>query len=96
MTTRSLLSYGSTTSKANFMYLELVDLPKLINTKLNQGEETYSNFSFSQVLVYIQKYMVPKPFTKYHDRKPKAVILVPTPTNSALKYLSLLLKHPSN
>ena len=27
--------------------------------------------------------------------KPKAVILVPTPTNSVLKYLTLLLQHPS-
>ena len=35
------------------MYLELADLPKIINTKLDQGEEkTYSNFSFSQVLIY--------------------------------------------
>ena len=35
------------------VYLELADLPKIINTKLDQGEEkTYSNFSFSQVLIY--------------------------------------------
>ena len=39
--------------------------------------------------------MVPKPFTKYYDGKTKAVILVPTPTNSVLKYLVLLLQHPS-
>ena len=50
------------------MYFELADLPK-INTKLDQGEQTYSNFSFSKVLVYIQKRMVSKPFTKYYDGK---------------------------
>ena len=38
------------------MYLELADLPKIINTKLDQGQRrryTYSNFIFSQVLIYI-------------------------------------------
>ena len=34
------------------MYLELADLPKIINTKLDQGEDR----GFSQVLIYIQKY----------------------------------------
>ena len=48
------------------MYSEFEDLPKIINTKLDQGD---SNLSFSQVLVYIQKYMVPKPFKKYYDGK---------------------------
>ena len=32
---------------------------------------------------------------KRKQGKPKAVILVPTPTNSPLKYLILLLQHPS-
>ena len=31
----------------------------------SRGED----FSFSQVLVYIQKYMVPRPFKKYYDGK---------------------------
>ena len=32
---------------------------------------------------------------KRKGSKPKAVILVPTPTNSVLKYLISLLQHPS-
>ena len=49
------------------MYLELADLPKLINTKLDQGEDR-----LTQTLVFpkfLQKYMVPKPFTKHYDGK---------------------------
>ena len=52
------------------MYLELADLPKIINTKLDQGEDRLTQILFfSQVLVYIQKYMVPKPFKKSYDGK---------------------------
>ena len=53
------------------MYLELADLPKMINTKLDQGEDrltqtlVFPKFSY----IYIQKYMVPKPFKKYYDGK---------------------------
>ena len=53
------------------IYLELADLPKTINTKLDQGEDrltqtlVFPKFSY----IYIQKYMVPKPFKKYYDGK---------------------------
>ena len=53
------------------VYLELADLPKMINTKLDQGEDrltqtlVFPKFSY----IYIQKYMVPKPFKKYYDGK---------------------------
>ena len=96
ITTRSLLCYGSITSKANLYVFGISRFTKNHQYKIrSRRRQTYSNFSFSQVLVYTQTYMVPKPFTKYHDGKPKAVILVPTPTNSVLKYLTLLLQHPS-
>ena len=45
------------------MYLELANLPKIISTKLDQGKDR----GISQVLIYIQKYKVPKPFKKYYD-----------------------------
>ena len=53
------------------MNLELADLPKIINTKLDQEEDrltqtlVFPMFSY----IYIQKYMVPKPFQKYYDGK---------------------------
>ena len=53
------------------MNLELADLPKIINTKLDQEEDrltqtlVFPMFSY----IYIQKYMVPKPFKKYYDGK---------------------------
>ena len=50
------------------MYLELADLPKMINTKLDEAEDRLTQ-TFSQVVVYKQKYMVPKPFTKYYNGK---------------------------
>ena len=50
------------------MYLELADLQKMINTKLDRAEDRLTQ-TFSPVLVCIQKYMVPKPFTKYYDGK---------------------------
>ena len=61
---------GALQVKQICMYLELADLPKIINTKLDQGEDRLTQILFfSQVLVYIQKYMVPKPFKKYYDGK---------------------------
>ena len=44
------------------MYLELADLPKMINTKLDQGEDRLiQTLVFPSSRIYIQKYMVPKP-----------------------------------
>ena len=51
------------------MYLELADLPKIINTKLDPGEDRVTQtLAFFQILIYIQKYMVPKPFKKYDGK----------------------------
>ena len=42
------------------MYLELADLPKIINIKLDEGEDR-----LTQTLVFPK----PKPFKKYYDGK---------------------------
>ena len=42
------------------MYLELADLPKIINTKLDQGEDRLTQTLVFPKFSYIQKYMVPK------------------------------------
>ena len=44
------------------MYLELVDLPKIINTKLDEGEDR-----LTQTSVFPKP--KPKPFKKYDDGK---------------------------
>ena len=65
--------YDSIQVKQIFIYLELADLPKIINSKLDQGED---RLAFSQVLIYIQKYMVSKPFKKkYYDSAVTALSL---------------------
>ena len=51
------------------MYLDLGDLPKIINTKENPDLLKLKFFPSSHVYIY-QKYMAPpKPFKKYYDRK---------------------------
>ena len=58
---------GALQVKQICMYLELADLPKIINTKLDQGEDRLTQalvlpkFSY----MYIYKYTVPKSFKKY-------------------------------
>ena len=46
--------------KQSCMYLELADLPKIINIKLDEGEDR-----LTQTLVFPK----PKPFKKYYDGK---------------------------
>ena len=51
------------------MYLDLGDLPKIINTKEKIDLLKLQFFPSSHVYIY-QKYMVPpKPFKKYYDGK---------------------------
>ena len=42
------------------MYLKLADLPKIIDTKLDQGPSSH---------ICRNRYRVPKPFKKYYDGK---------------------------
>ena len=56
-------------SKANFYVFGISRFTKNNQFKI-RSRRRCSNFSFSQVLIYIQKYMVSKPFKKkYNDRK---------------------------
>ena len=68
ITTRSLLCYGSITSKANLYVFGISQqFTKNHQYKIrSRRSKTYSDFSFPQVVIYIQKYMVPKPFKKYY------------------------------
>ena len=56
--------------------------------KYYDGKFSHSTFSMPKANTITQN-------DQNKGSKPKAVILVPTPTNSVLKYLILLLQHPS-
>ena len=52
---------------------------------------THSNFSMPKTITQIRRLNQ----RREKDSKPKAVILVPTPTHSVLKHLILSSQHPS-
>ena len=72
ITTRSLLCYGSITSKANLYVFGISRFTKNHQYKIRLSKKKIDLFKLQFLPsshIYIHKYMVPKSFKKYYDGK---------------------------